>query len=313
MLNKSQTLTDFLLHEEITSPPVNGSLTMVLLQIENSVKIIGSHIKQSGLVDILGKTGYKNAFNDEVQRFDDLSNTLLVTTLLSSGEVYAVASEELKEPIYSKNKGGDFIVCIDPLDGSSNVDCNASLGTIFSIYKKGDNILQKGNDQIAAGYVLYGPSIMFVLTTGKGVNGFTLDPSIGSFLLSHSNIIIPEKGSQYAINEGYSSNFTNQTKKFLKSFKSNGSKLRYSGCMVSDVHRILIQGGIFLYPADNKNPNGKLRLLYEINPMAFIINQAGGLAVSDGIDPLTILPNSVNQTMSIVLGSKDNVKIYKSF
>lgn len=220
MLNKSQTLTDFLLHEEITSPPVNGSLTMVLLQIENSVKIIGSHIKQSGLVDILGKTGYKNAFNDEVQRFDDLSNTLLVTTLLSSGEVYAVASEELKEPIYSKNKGGDFIVCIDPLDGSSNVDCNASLGTIFSIYKKGDNILQKGNDQIAAGYVLYGPSIMFVLTTGKGVNGFTLDPSIGSFLLSHSNIIIPEKGSQYAINEGYSSNFTNQTKNFLKALRA---------------------------------------------------------------------------------------------
>jgi len=286
-----------------------------LTQIENAVKIIASHIKKSGLVDIIGQTGEKNIYQEEVQKLDKFSNDLLVDTLIESGQVYAIASEELDEPIFVNKNRGHYLVFLDPLDGSSNIDVNINVGTIFSIYHKDKNLLLPGKKQVAAGYVIYGSSVMFVYTFGNGVNGFTLDPSIGSFLLSHPNIKIPQKGSIYSINEGYYNLYYGYLKKYLNHLKSleKQAKLRYVGAMVADVHRTLLKGGIFIYPGDKKNPQGKLRLMFEINPFAFIIRQAGGLAYTGKINPLQITPEALSQKAPIVLGSVDNVKEYLTF
>jgi fructose-1,6-bisphosphatase I len=211
MFQQVKTLNDFILSEEQDNPSATGSFTLVLTQIENAVKIIGSHVKSTGLVDVLGTTGKTNAYNEEVQKLDEFSNNLLVKTLIDSGEVHAVLSEELEEPVMAKHDKGKYIVCIDPLDGSSNIDTNGPIGTIFSIYHKSSSLFQEGSKQVAAGYVLYGASIVLVYSTGRGVNGFTLDPAIGSFLLSMENIQIPKKGDIYSINEGNSIHFTKES------------------------------------------------------------------------------------------------------
>lgn len=306
-----QTITDTILEEQKKNPHARGNLTLLLTHIVDAAKIIASHANRTGLVDILGKTGNKNAYDEEVQKLDEFSNNLMVKTLFESGQVYALASEELPDILYSPTKTGDYVVFFDPLDGSSNIDTNGPIGTIFSIYHKSDTVLQKGNSQIAAGYILYGPSTVFVYASQYSINGFTLDPSIGNFLLSFPNIKIPQKGNIYSINEGNHELYDEQTKKYLTHLKNSKShKARYIGSMVADIHRTLLKGGIFLYPSDSKNKEGKLRLLFEVNPMTFLVEKAGGKAVSNGQNPLDITPTKVDHTVPIAIGSRGNVEEY---
>lgn len=319
MSNKVITLTEFILEEERRFKKSTGALTLVLTHIENAAKIIASHVKMAGLADILGKTGKTNIYRDEVQKLDVFSDDLFVTMLLSTGHVSVVASEELEKPVFSSHKKAEYIVFLDPLDGSSNIDVNISIGTIFSIYHANDNLLQEGQKQVVAGYIIYGSSVMFVYTCGEGVNGFTLDPSIGSFLLSHPNIRVPERGSVYAINEGNELLWDEEVRRYVRDVKKNNltakkpCKLRYIGSMVADVHRTLLKGGIFIYPKDKKDINGKLRLMFEVNPLSFIMECAGGIAVSGKVSPLTIKPEKVEQRAPVALGSRVDVQKYMSF
>lgn len=303
-------LNRFILEEETKYPNATGSLTQALLAIENATKIIASHVRMAGLVDILGKAGKTNIQGEEVQKLDEFSNNVLIEQLSASGQFYALASEELDEPVYpEEGKNAKYVIAFDPLDGSSNIDVNVSIGTIFSIHKRigdgEDNFLQEGYKQVAAGYVIYGSSVMFILSTGKGVNGFTYDPSVGMFLLSHPDIRIPEKGKIYSINEANSKKWTDEGLiKYIDTLKDEGYTSRYIGSMVADVHRTLIKGGIFGYPADKKNKNGKLRLLYEASPMAFLIEQAGGIATDGRNRILEIKPTDIHQRTPVFLGSK---------
>lgn len=312
MFQKPTSLIEFILEEERKIPRATGSLTLVLTQLEYAGKIITSHIKQAGLVDILGETGDTNVFADQVKKIDVFSNELLIQTLRDSGEVAAVGSEELEEPIWFDKKR-KYIVFLDPLDGSANVDTNAPCGTIFSIYHNTGDLLQKGKDQVAAGYILYGTSVMFVYSCGQGLNGFTLDPSVGSFLLSNPNITIPDKASIYSANETATHLWEEQAQTFLHKVKGlDGIKARYIGAMVADIHRILLKGGVFIHPRDAKNKEGKLRLLYEVNPFAFLLKEAKGRSLTtDGIDPLTISPTSVHQQVPIIMGSSSILQIFK--
>lgn len=315
MYHKPTSLVEFILEDERKIKNARGNFTLLLTQLEYATKIIASHVRKAGLVDILGATGTKNISQDEVQKIDEFSNNLLTETLLATDQVFAVASEESEEAVYSPNKQGEYTVFFDPLDGSSNMDVNVSIGTIFSIYHKSDSLLQPGNKQVAAGYALYGSSDMFVYSCGHGVNGFTLDPSVGSFLLSHPNIKIPQKGNIYSVNEANSPYWEKGMQNYIESLKTQEKpyKARYIGSMVADVHRTLLKGGIFLYPSDKKHPNGKSRLLYEVNPMSFVLQQAGGKAVSSSGNPLDIIPTSIHQRAPIVLGSPEDVEIYLRF
>lgn len=315
MYQKITTLTEFILAEERKFKQATGSFTLLLTHIENAAKIIASHIKKSGLVDILGQTGETNAYQEEVQKLDSFSNQLIIDLLSSTGHVGSLASEELEKPIEIDKKNGQYNVFFDPLDGSSNIDVNINIGTIFSIYRDNVNLLQPGSKQVASGYIIYGSSVMFVYSCGNGVNGFTLDPSIGSFILSHPNIKIPESKSIYSINEGNYELFDESLKKYLTSIKKEEKpyKARYVGSMVADVHRTLIKGGIFIYPQDKKNPNGKLRLMFEVNPLSFIMKQAGGNAVSNSKNPLEIIPEKLEQRVPIVMGSEKEVEKYLQY
>ncbi|HIE58578.1 MAG TPA: class 1 fructose-bisphosphatase [Persephonella sp.] len=306
-------LTRFILEEERKYPNATGSLSLALNTIASACKVIASHVRMAGLVDILGKAGKTNIQGEEVQKLDELSNEILIEYLSDCGEFYALASEELDEPIFPENgKNGKYIISFDPLDGSSNIDVNVSIGTIFSIHKKLEgninDFLQEGYKQVAAGYVIYGSSTMLVYSTGNGVNGFTLDPSVGMFLLSHPNIKIPEKGKIYSINEANAKKWDKEgLKDFVENLKEEGYTSRYIGSMVADVHRTLIKGGIFAYPSDKKNKNGKLRLLYEASPMAFLIEQAGGKTTTGEENILKVKPSNIHQRVPVFLGSKKEV------
>ncbi len=308
------TLTEFVIREESHFKDATGSFTLLINQIAEAGKIIASHVKRSGLADIIGKTGSTNAYDEEVQKLDEYSNTLLVDILSQSGQVALIGSEELEEPI-SVRKDGRYMVSMDPLDGSSNIDVNINIGTIFAIFHADDNPLQPGVKQVAAGYILYGSSVMLVYTSGSGVNGFTLDPAIGSFLLSHPDIKTPETRKEYSFNEGKYHLLDGSNQAYLDAIKKEEKpyQQRYVGSMVADVHRILLRGGIFLHPADKKMPHGKLRLMFEVNPMSFLIQQAGGMAVSNTENPLEIVPTEFHQRVPIVLGSKLEVEKYLGF
>jgi len=314
MTSRWTTLTEFILKEEQEVPGATGRLTLLLNQIAEGSKIIASHIKKSGLIDIIGKTGAINSYDEEVQKLDEFANDLLIEILSGSGQVAMIGSEELDRVIEVKDTKGEYTVFMDPLDGSSNIDTNAPTGTIFSIYHKKDGDLPQGMKQVAAGYVTYGSSVMFVYTAGKNVNGFTLDPAIGSFLLSHPNMQIPKAKKEYSINEGYFEALDEPLKQYLSEIKkSKEYKLRYIGSMVADVHRILLKGGIFFHPKDIKNPQGKLRLMVEVNPISMLVQKAGGKAYAAGVDPLTITPSELGQRTPIVLGSADEVENYMKF
>lgn len=314
-MNKITTFTEFVLQEEHSVPNATGRFTLLLNQIAEATKIIASHVKRSGLAEIMGKAGSTNASEDEQQKLDVYSNNVMIETLTNSQQVRLIGSEEQEALIETEHKDAEYSVFMDPLDGSSNIDVNVSIGTIFSIYRGSKGQLQKGKEQVAAGYVLYGSSVMLVYTSGKGVNGFTLDPAVGSFLLSHPNMKISEKKNEYSFNEGKYYLVDEKVRKYLDAIKSEDKpyQQRYIGSMVADLHRILLRGGIFLHPSDKKMPNGKLRLMYEVNPFSFIVEQAGGMANSNKVNPLDIIPAELHQRVPIVIGSTKEVEKFLSF
>lgn len=310
-MQKITTLTDFILAEQHTVPSARGHFTLLLNQIAEAGKIIASHVKRSGLAELMGKAGTTNASHEDVQKLDIYSNQVMVDMLISCGQVSHIGSEELAESlVVPDHQDAPYMVYTDPLDGSSNIDVNVSIGTIFSIYHTDKNPLQPGRKQVAAGYILYGSSVMLVYTSGAGVNGFTLDPAIGTFLLSHPAMKIPKSNKEYSFNEGKYYLLGDTDKQYLDTIKGELYQLRYVGSMVADLHRILIKGGIFLHPSDSKKPGGKLRLMFEVNPMSFIIEQACGKAVSGAESPLDIVPTDPHQRIPIVLGSVAEVDKY---
>ena len=320
------TLDEFIIRRQNDFEYATGELTGLLRDIGVAAKIVNREVNKAGLVNILGKDGTQNASGDVVQKLDMYANEKLIECLSNSGECCAIASEELEEfveiaPI--NNKAAKYIVVFDPLDGSSNIDVNVSVGTIFGIFRRKsppsvsvtmEDFLQKGTDLVAAGYVLYGTSTLLVYTTGNGVNGFTLDPSIGEFCLSHRNIQIPRSGSSYSVNQGYYLKFDVEMRRYIDHCSDMNYSLRYIGSMVSDIHRILFQGGIFLYPNTRKYPKGKLRLLYECAPLAFVVEQAGGTAITLGRNRIMdIQPKNLHQNITIAIGSPDTLTELEEF
>ena len=320
------TLGQFIIEKQADFSYAKGELSRLLRDIGIAAKIVNREVNKAGLVDILGDAGTVNIQGEGQKKLDIFANTQFISALTSGGECCIVATEEEDNfvPIDSPvSKNAKYIVCIDPLDGSSNIDVNVGVGTIFSILRRKStdgiatiaDVLQKGTEQVAAGYIIYGSSTMLVYTTGKGVNGFTLDPSIGEFCLSHPNMKVPVDGSIYSINEGNYVHFPEGVKKYIKYCQIHDSETnrpytsRYIGSMVGDIHRNLIKGGIYIYPTTANSPNGKLRLMYECNPMAFILEQAGGVA-SDGFQRiLDIEPTELHQRSSIFIGSEKMVRM----
>lgn len=318
------TLTKFLLEEQRRHPNSTGNFTALFTDLVTAAKIISSEVRKAGLAGILGAVGTQNVHGEEVQKLDELANSLLIQTMEHGGHLSAMASEEMDDIIHVDGKypKGNYVLLFDPLDGSSNIDVNISVGTIFSILRAENSqavtakdFLKPGMEQVCAGYILYGSSTMLVYTTGHGVHGFTLDPSVGEFFLSHEDIKIPERGKIFSINEGNSRHWLPGTAQYIEKIKSNGKGMsaRYVGSLVADFHRNLLKGGIFLYPADRKSENGKLRLLYEANPLSFIVEQAGG-ASSDGEGRIMEkAPSELHQRTPLIIGSKADVEEAVSF
>jgi fructose-1,6-bisphosphatase I len=307
-----------------------GDFSAILHQIILAAKIVSREVTKAGLLDILGPTGHVNVTGDEVQKLDVFANRTFIQAMSYIGKICVMATEEEEGLIHIPEHYpvGEYAILFDPLDGSSNIDANVSIGTIFSIFKRVspsgtpgtiDDLLQPGIRQVASGYVVYGSSTMLVYTTGRGVNGFTLDPSVGEFFLSHPNIRIPEVGSIYSVNESRYPLWKPGTRKYIDYLKEHDPETarpktsRYIGSLVADFHRNLLKGGIFLYPEDRKNPNGKLRLLYEANPLAFVVEQAGGLATTGYERILEIQPKELHQRVPLILGSRKDVETYISF
>jgi fructose-1,6-bisphosphatase I len=319
------TMDEFTIQETRKFPNATGELSALLRDIGLACKIINKQVLKAGLVDILGKHGATNVQGEEQMKLDIYANETLINVLQSSADCAGVASEENDEHVCYTDEfsvNSKYVVLFDPLDGSSNIDVNAPIGTIFSIYRRvselgqpctPEDFLQPGNKLMAAGYVIYGSSTMMVYATRLGVNGFTLEPSIGEFCLSHPDIKCPEKGKIYSVNQGNTSKYHNGMKSFLdycmESNKDEGRPYghRYIGSMVADMHRTLIKGGIFMYPGDKSAPNGKLRLQYECNPMAFLVEAAGGIANSGNGNILDIIPTELHQRTPIFIGSKNLV------
>ncbi|XP_060091434.1 fructose-1,6-bisphosphatase isozyme 2 [Heteronotia binoei] len=300
-----------------------GELTQLLNSMLTAIKAISSAVRKAGLAHMYGIAGTMNVTGDEQKKLDVLSNSLVINMLQSSYGTCVLVSEENKEAIITpKEKRGKYVVCFDPLDGSSNIDCLASIGTIFAIYKKTSeeepsekDAFQPGRNIVAAGYALYGSATLVALSTGQGVDCFMLDPALGEFILVEKDVKIKKKGKIYSLNEGYAKYFDPAVTEYLqkKKFPEDGSSpyaSRYVGSMVADVHRTLVYGGIFMYPANQKSPKGKLRLLYECNPMAFIIEQAGGMATTGTEGVLDVKPESIHQRVPLVLGSPEDVQEY---
>ncbi len=281
----------------------------IMQVIQNAAQIINSKLSRNGLIAETGSSGDINVYGEDVQKLDEFANGVLTDALLACSDVYAVGSEELAEPKKSGHDGR-FIITHDPLDGSSNIDTNLPIGTIFGIYPKNETILQKGKNLICSGYILYGPSMMLVFAIKNNVSAFTYDFKTQEFILSHENIKIGDK-KIYSINEGNFELFGSGDRNYLISIKKEGGySLRYVGSMVADIHRTLLKGGIFIYPTDSKHIEGKLRLLYEVAPLSFLIIAAGGMALSNNINPLEITPLKHDQRVPIVLGSKTEVEKY---
>jgi fructose-1,6-bisphosphatase I len=317
------TLGEFIIERQADFPYAKGELSSLLSDISIAAKIVNREVNKAGLVNILGEAGSDNIQGESQKKLDVYANEQFLAALASGGECAGVASEENDEIILFDGpaSSGKYIVAMDPLDGSSNIDVNVSVGTIFSIYRRKtkngpatvDDFLQFGSDQVAAGYIVYGSSTMLVYTTGNGVNGFTLDPSIGEFCLSHPNMRIPKGGNIYSVNQGNFVHFPEGVKRYIKNLQidDKASKkpytLRYIGSLVSDFHRNLIKGGIYIYPTTLASPKGKLRLMYEANPMAMIIEQAGGKATDGFQDILEIEPTDIHQRVPLFVGSEDMV------
>lgn len=293
----------------------SGELSQLLRDIALASKVVNREVNKAGLIDIMGPMGSLNSGGEQQQKLDVLADIRFTRALTKGGEVCALISEE-NETFTDLNNNGKYVIAIDPLDGSSNIDVNVSIGTIFSIYRRVSqvgtpisdaDILQKGTEQVAAGYILYGSSTMLVYTTGNGVNGFTYESSLGEFFLSHPNMIAPEEGKIYSVNEGLANSFDERATKYIRHCKDSGYSSRYIGSLVADFHRNLLKGGIYFYPATAKDKNGKLRLMYECNALAFISEQAGGLATDGKNRILNIQPESLHQRVPFYVGSKKMV------
>ncbi|MCW1887892.1 class 1 fructose-bisphosphatase [Luteolibacter flavescens] len=318
------TITRYVLNEQSRNPEARGDLTILLSHIVLGCKFVASAVNKAGLAKLIGLAGETNVQGEEQKKLDVLSNEVFVKALVSSGRTCVLVSEEDEEATFvDPALRGKYCVCFDPLDGSSNIDCGVSIGTIFGIYMIKDkenvtleDVLQPGKNMVAAGYCMYGSSCTLVLSTGNGVNGFTLDPSLGEFILTHPDIKIPKKGKIYSVNEGNAKNWDEPTAKFVEKCKfpkdgSSPKSLRYIGSMVADVHRTLLYGGVFLYPADKKSPNGKLRVLYEVFPMSFLMEQAGGQSFTGKERALDLVPTKIHERSQIFLGSFEDVEDIK--
>ncbi len=329
MSHRAVTLSQFVLQQERDHPEASGEFTSVLLDIALAAKMINTAVIRAGLVDVLGATGSTNVQGERVQKLDVFAHDTIMKVLGSTGQLAVVASEE-DEGIVPMPDGapiGKYVVNFDPLDGSSNIDANVNIGTIFSILprisRKGhgtvEDCLQAGRRQLCAGYVLYGTTTMLVYTTGDGVHGFTFEPNIGEFLLSHPDIRTPSRGRIYSVNEGNYAKWTDGMKRYVDWLKQDDKPTgrpysgRYVGSLVADFHRNLLYGGIYLYPADSKNANGKLRLLYECAPLAFIAEQAGGAASNGDRRIMDIAPESLHQRSPLFLGSPEDVRECEAF
>ena len=327
-MNIGTPLTQFIIEEQRNYPEATGRFTELLVELTVAGKIIAREVNKAGLAQVMGLTGRKNVHGEEVQKLDEFANATIIRSIEYLGILAAVASEEMEEiHIVPAEGGGEYVLVFDPLDGSSNIDVNVGIGTIFSIFRRQngtsgaaleEDFLRSGKEQVCAGYMIYGSSTMLVYTTGRGVHGFTLDPTIGEFLLSHENIKTPERGSIYSVNEANSTVWEEGMRRYIGSLKAPRSdgksyKARYVGSLVADFHRNLLKGGVFLYPADATTGKGKLRLLYEAAPLALIVRQAGGLA-SNGREPiLEIQPTDIHQTVPLIIGSKLDVEEAESY
>lgn len=316
------TLDRFIKMKQDDFPYASGELSQLLRDIALASKIVNRETNRAGLANIGGAFGQTNVQGEEQQKLDVIANIRFTRALTKGGEVCAVVSEEDDEVIDLQNGSGKYVVAIDPLDGSSNIDVNISIGTIFSIYRRKtpvgspitvEDIMQPGNQQVAAGYVLYGSSTMLVYTTGHGVNGFTYEQSLGEFFLSHPDMQAPEDGKIFSINEGSYNQFEEGLKKYLDYCKERNFSARYIGSLVADFHRNLLKGGIYIYPATTKAPSGKLRLLYEANALAFIAEQAGGAATNGHIRILDINPSSLHERTPLYIGSPKMVAKAEEF
>ncbi len=323
LINHRMTIERFIVNQERQYPEATGELSELLYDFAFASKVIAAAIRRAGLVNILGSAGTENVQGEEQQKLDIFANETIKDSLTHTGRVCVMASEEDEEPIRIPPEFpvGKYTVLFDPLDGSSNIDVNSSVGTIFSIYRRVslegrgslEDLLQPGSAQVAAGYVMYGSSTMMVYTTGQGVHGFTLDPSIGEFLLSHPRISMPACGRYYSVNESNFARWDRGVQQAVRGFHGDrpdvikGKNSRYIGALVADFHRNMVAGGIFMYPADTRNTNGKLRLLYEAAPLAFLAEQAGGAATDGRRRILDIRPEGLHQRTPLVIGCRDDV------
>jgi fructose-1,6-bisphosphatase I len=310
------------------SPQASGAFSWLLSAITLATKMTQAKVSRAGLLDVIGAVGRSNVQGEQQQKLDVYANNALIHCLGVRENVAIIASEENEQPITFDGRSGPgkYIVLFDPLDGSSNIDVNVSVGTIFSIFTlpedgrytdPTDAVLQAGTQQLAAGYVIYGSSTIMVYTTGHGVHGFTLDPTVGEFVLSHENIRMPEQGNSYSSNDAYWDTFPVWYQDYLKHLRSGDTgrkySLRYIGSLVADFHRTLLRGGVFLYPPTQAHPNGKLRLLYEANPVAFIAEQAGGVALDGQQRIVEIVPKTIHQRTPLVVGSKAELELFQRF
>ncbi|MHB2015878.1 MAG: class 1 fructose-bisphosphatase [Candidatus Xenobia bacterium] len=330
---KLVTVQRHLMEEQSLHPQASGEFTRLMWDLILAFKIISREVNKAGLVEILGLTGEENVHGEQVKKLDAYSQDRIFKAMDHGGHLCVMGSEEVDDiiPIPSQFEKGKYVLLFDPLDGSSNIDYNISIGTIFSVYKRispgsGDGNLadctQRGLNQVAAGYCIYGSSTMLVYTAGRGVHGFTLDPSVGEFLLSHENIQIPDHGKVYSINEGNAFSWDKPTRAFIDYLKETDPatrrpySLRYVGSLVADMHRTLLQGGVFLYPSDVRTPGkpkSKLRLMYEANPMALLVEHAGGKATTGQQRVLDVLPSGLHMKVPLIIGSRTEVDLYEKF
>jgi fructose-1,6-bisphosphatase I len=306
-----KTLSEFIVERQNEFPGATGDLSSLLTAFRLAAKIVNREVNKAGLMsEILGAEGTENVQGEQQQKLDVYANNLFIRMMRTQGAVCAVASEENEDIVHFDN-GGKYVVTMDPLDGSSNIDVNVSIGTIFSVYKRLstgpratlEDFLQPGTAQVAAGYIVYGSSTMLVYSTGHGVNGFTLDPSIGTFCLSHPDMRTPADGKIYSINEGNWHDFSDGVRSYIDACKKKKMSARYIGSLVADFHRNLLKGGIYIYPGTTKAPKGKLRLLYEANPLAFLVEQAGGKATDGTTRILDLKPTELHQRTPLYIGS----------
>ncbi len=330
-MDRHITLGEFIIENQKDFPYAKGELSALLSSIKLAAKMVNEKINKAGLSQILGKTSIENIQGETQAKLDILANNIFISTLRNRGEVGGIASEELEDFLAFEDeihKESKYVILLDPLDGSSNIDVDISVGTIFSIYRRisriggkvqKEDFLQPGTKQVAAGYIIYGTSTILIYTTGKGVNGFTFDPGVGSFFLSHHKIKFPKNGKTYSINEGNYVHFPDGIKKYIKwvqELDENSNRpftSRYTGSLVADFHRNMLLGGIYLYPQGTTSPFGKLRLLYESNPMAFLAEQAGGKATTGSERILELQPQELHQRVPFICGNKEMVEKAESF